>query len=133
VEAMTFRRPLYVQLAAAILVGLVAVVTVFTVFMQPLRDLLVGAGGLILALWGIRELLVPSGTTYFTLVDLGLGLTMGFLLTAICARGFVYLWHRNRLRVPRMGTAPAVPAGAERPSGSSQVLQSDDPGEAAAR
>jgi len=126
VEAMTFSRPLYLQLTAAIMVGLVALIAAFTVFMQPLRDLLLGTGGMILAQWGIRDFLVPAGTTYTTLIDVGLGATMGFLLTAICARGLVHLWHRNQLGVARVKKAPAAPAGAEPPSGSPQAVQFDD-------
>jgi hypothetical protein len=100
VESIAFRRPLYLQIFAVVMVALTAVVAAFAVFMRPLTDLVVSASGLILAIWGIRSLMVPSNITYPTLVDLGLGTIMGFLLTAIAVRGLMYLVQRNRVALP---------------------------------
>jgi len=86
-------------------------VVAFAVCTKPLSELLVGAGGMILALWGIRALLVPSNITYITLVDVALGLIMALLLAAINARGLVYLLHRNRVPVPRAWQWRTPPEG----------------------
>lgn len=115
VQKLVFKRPLYIPLTAVVMVCLTAMIAAFAVSMQPLRDLLIGAGGLILALWGIRDLLVPPGTPYTTLVDVGLGLIMGFVLSVICVRGFLYLLERNHIRVPRARTTPRAADGGERP------------------
>jgi hypothetical protein len=107
---MDFNRQLELQLPAVVLVFLIGAVVAFAVFTKPLQELLVGAGGMILALWGIRSLLVPSGISYITLVDVGLGLVMSFLLAAINGRGLVHLVRRNKLRVPGISRAPAAAA-----------------------
>jgi hypothetical protein len=127
VQSMTFARSLDVQVSAVVAVCLIAAIAAFTVLMHPLRDLLLGAGGLILGVWGIRGLLVPSNITFTTLVDIGLGLVIGFLLAAITWRELLYLVERNHLRLPWSPTPLAPPAEAERPSGASAVSRGDDP------
>jgi 3,4-dihydroxy-2-butanone 4-phosphate synthase len=128
-QMMTFTRGLDIQVTAVVAVCLMAAITAFTVFMQPLRDLLFGAGGLILGVWGIRGLLVPSNITFTTMVDIGLGLVIGFLLAAIIWRELLYLVQRNQLRLPWSPTPLAAPADPQRPTGAAPVARCDDPPE----
>jgi hypothetical protein len=120
VVRMALGRPLDLQATAVVLMLLMTMVVAFAVATKPLSELLVGAGGMILALWGMRGLLVPSNITYITLVDVCLGLVMGILLAAINGRGLVWLVHRNRLRVPGKPSARAAHAG-ERPFGAARA------------
>jgi hypothetical protein len=70
---------------------------------------------------------VPSNITFTTLVDIGLGLVIGFLLAAIIWRELLYLAQRNQLRLPWSPTPRAAPADPQRPTGPSPVSHCDDP------
>ncbi|MGH3930087.1 MAG: hypothetical protein ACRDTF_08940 [Pseudonocardiaceae bacterium] len=74
-------------------------------------DLVMGAGGLVLGVWGIRSMLVPGSISYATVVDMALGLVITFLLTTLSMRMLLYLCQRNGIRlVGQPPDAPAPPA-----------------------
>lgn len=53
---------------------------------QPINQLLLGVGSLVLGVWGIRAILVPGVPPYVTAVDLALSLVILLLLGGIIAR-----------------------------------------------
>lgn len=77
VRALHFRRPLYLPVLAVLLVGLIGAAAAYSVRTQPIPQLFLGLGGLILGVWGIRGVLLAGGPPYVTAVDL---LLLGVIL-----------------------------------------------------
>src|SRR5262249_23188876 len=91
-----FARPLDAQVLAILLVVLIAAAAAYAVFMRPLQDLVIGSGGVVLGVWGIRSILTP-GTAYRTMVDLALSAVILFLLGAITIRVLQYAHEKGGL------------------------------------
>jgi hypothetical protein len=106
----TLHRPVWLPLLTIMLVLLIATAAGYAVFMQRLHDLAVGAGGLILGVWGIRTIILPSGVTYTTAVELALAVVLLFLLGGVSIRVLLSLWERNQLPLPGRGRARSVPS-----------------------
>jgi hypothetical protein len=87
VRALKFWRPLYLPVLAVLLVLLIGGAAFFSVRTQPVNQLLLGVGSLVLGVWGIRAILVPGFPPYVTAVDLALSLVILLLLGGIIARG----------------------------------------------
>ena len=64
----------------------------YAVFIRPFNELIVNAGALILGVWTVRSVLVPSTYSYFTAVDLSLSLVILFLLGAISTRTWAFFF-----------------------------------------
>src|SRR5262245_52103638 len=60
IDALRFSRWRAGQGLAVVLVLLIAAAAAYAVFLRPLHDLLLSTGGLVLGVWGIRSVLVPS-------------------------------------------------------------------------
>jgi hypothetical protein len=114
-----FDRPRYVRVLAVMLVLLIAAAAAYSVFLRPLHDLVVNAGALVLGVWGIRSILIPSNIAYITAVDLALSLVIIFVLGALTIRALVFVHDEAQLgllgRRPRPtgegGSAGAAPGG----------------------
>ncbi len=102
VAAIRFERLLYVRVLALLLVALVAAAAAYAVFLRPFQDLIINTGGLIIGIWGIRAILVPSSIQYVTAVDLSLAVVILFLLGAITLRALLFLYQRSNLHIPRL-------------------------------
>ena len=100
IHGLEFRRPAYLLIQAVLLVVLVTVSSVLTVTMQPVRGLALGVGSLVLAVWGVRSVLVPGSLDSVTTVDLALSVTILILLLGLTLRTALYLRQRARLRLP---------------------------------
>lgn len=90
VRALEFWRPLYLPVLAVLLVLLIAGAAAYSVRTQPVNQLLLGVGSLVLGVWGIRAILVPGVPPYVTAVDLALSLVILLLLGGIIARAVLY-------------------------------------------
>jgi hypothetical protein len=86
VRALEFWRPLYLPVLVVLLVLLLGGAAAFSVRTQPVEQLLLRMGSLILGAWGIRATLVPGRSAYVTAVDLALSLVILLLLGGILAR-----------------------------------------------
>jgi hypothetical protein len=97
VRALEFGRPLYLPVLAVLLVTFIAAAAVYSVRTQPVNQLLLGVGSLVLGVWGIRSILVPGTPPYSTAVDLALSLVILVLLGGIMGRGLldVYRGRKN--------------------------------------
>jgi len=115
----TLERPVYLRVLTVLLVLLVAAAAAYAVFLRPLDQLLVNAGGLVLGIWGIRAILLGAGLTELTLVDLALMSVILFLLVIITARVLWLVQPRSGLHMLRVPlwhrSAPPPPAGAVTP------------------
>lgn len=83
---LTFRRPEYLLALSVMLILLVASSSALTVLTQPLATLMLGVGGLILAIWGVRAVLAPQNFPLVTAVDLALSGVILLLLVGLSAR-----------------------------------------------
>jgi hypothetical protein len=69
--------------------------------------MLVGVGGLVLGVWGIRSVLVPAGVAYVTTVELMLSLVILIVLYGLLGR---LVWEMIQGGAP----APGGDSGGER-------------------
>src|SRR6266516_1438815 len=112
VHVLRLHRAKWLQVMAVMLILLMAMVSGYAAFIHSVPDLVTGADGLILGVWGIRSILVPGSISYATVVDMALGLVITFLLTALSVRVLLHLCERNGIRLgKRQPGAPASPAG----------------------
>jgi hypothetical protein len=87
---ITATRPVYLQAATATIVLLAVGAAIYGVFMRPFKELVIGATGLALSLWGVRNLLMGAqpGETTVDFVLLGV---ITFVLIGITARVLIAL------------------------------------------
>jgi len=104
VDALTFRRPVYLQALAVVLVLLISAAAAYAVFIGPLEDLLINYGTVVLGVWGIRSILTPGSQDYVTALDLSLSMVIVFLLGAIAVRTLLF-YRAHARRLPRGPTA----------------------------
>jgi hypothetical protein len=86
VQELEFRRPAYQQLLAVLLVTLISVSAAFALFLRSVNDLVLGFGGLILGIWGVRSIVVPNPPSDVNAVDLALAGVILLLLAALSVR-----------------------------------------------
>jgi hypothetical protein len=99
---LEFQRPAYLPVLAALLIVFVAISSALALLTQPIDGLMLGVGGLILAIWGVRSVLVPSSLEAVTAVDLALSGVILLLLIGVAVRAALHLHHRAGLRLPRL-------------------------------
>lgn len=92
---LTFRRPEYQMALSVMLILLVASSSALTVLTQPLSTLILGVGGLIIAIWGVRAVLAPQSFPLVTAVDLALSGVILLLLVGLSARVALSLLSRH--------------------------------------
>lgn len=116
VEALEFHRPDYIKVLSVLLVLLITVSGAIALATRSIDDLVLGVGGLILGVWGIRSVLVNQPLPGISAVDLALSLVILFLLLGLAVR-LVRHFHREselplrwptrskdrRIRNPRRG------------------------------
>ncbi len=106
VDAVRFKRPLYLQVLTVCLVLLVTAAAAYAVFLRPLDQLIINAGALILGVWGIRVILLGTNLPGLTAVDLALWAVILFLLVAITVRTLWLLEEGTGWRVLRALVRP---------------------------
>jgi len=100
VLALSFSRPAYLSVLSVVLVLLVAASGALALLTQTIDNLVLGIGGLILGIWGVRSVLVPQPVAVVTAVDLALSGVILFLLLALAARATLYLHRQSGLKLP---------------------------------
>jgi hypothetical protein len=86
VAHMSWQRPLYLRVISLLLVLLIAASAVFALSLQDLEELLLGIGGIILGIWGVRSIVVQTELPDLTWVDIALALIILLLLLALAIR-----------------------------------------------
>jgi hypothetical protein len=115
VEQVSLSRKDALKLMTLLLVALIAGTALYTVMLRSFHDLVLGFGGLILGVWSVRAILVPSALNQRTGVDVALLLVIVFLLVALgvrAARIFARHGHPRVQLPPRPVDWPAVAANA---------------------
>jgi hypothetical protein len=86
VQQLTFSRKEAIKVMTLLLLALIAGTALYTVILRSFGDLAVSFGGLILGIWSVRAILVPSTLTQRTGVDIALLVVIVFLLVALGVR-----------------------------------------------
>jgi hypothetical protein len=100
VQALSFERPAYLKVLAVVLVLLVTVSAALALFMRDIQELLLGIGGLILGVWGVRSVLMPQSTPTITAVDLALSWLILLLLLGLALRAALHFYRHSDLPRP---------------------------------
>jgi membrane protein implicated in regulation of membrane protease activity len=74
---------------------LIAASAVFALSLKDLEDLLLGIGGIILGVWGVRSIVVQTELPDLTLVDIALALIILLLLLALAIRAARHFYRRS--------------------------------------
>ncbi|MFM8592886.1 MAG: hypothetical protein ACKOCK_00635 [Chloroflexota bacterium] len=85
-EEIKFKRPAHIQILSVLLVLLITTSGFFALFMRALPDLLLGIGGIILGIWGVRNVVVQGNLPDITLIDSILSIVILLLLLVVAIR-----------------------------------------------
>jgi hypothetical protein len=113
---LEFERPLHLQMMAAWMILSIAAIAACVVFLSSVEALIASAAGLVLAVWGIRGILLGSLIPATSAVDSALAIIVVLVLMATLVR-IVWLFEsRSRMRVlsrlPRVALAGSPPSAA---------------------
>lgn len=106
VFGLNFQRPAYLKELTVLLVVLIALSACFAVSLRPVHDLFLGIGGVILGVWGVRNILVQGTLPYVTAVDLALSGVILLLLLAVAVRAVLHFHRLSGLRQRGPGREP---------------------------
>jgi len=98
VARMSWQRPLYLRVISLLLVLLIAASAVFALSLKNLEELLLGIGGIILGVWGVRSMVVQTELPDLTWVDIALALIILLLLLAMAIRAARHFYRRSGFR-----------------------------------
>jgi hypothetical protein len=97
VQELRFERPVHQEILAVLLIMLIAVSAIMAVAMRSMTDLIVGIGSLILGIWGVRSVLVPSSMSVVTSIDLALSVIILFVLLGLSLRAATHFHKQSEL------------------------------------
>ena len=86
VQELHFSRPVHQGILAVLLIALIAVSAIMAVAVRTMSDLLIGVGSLILGIWGVRSVLIPSSLAVVSSIDLALSVIILFVLLGLSLR-----------------------------------------------
>jgi hypothetical protein len=98
VDELQWQRPRYLRILTALLVLLISASGLFALGLRSLHELVLGIGGIILGIWGVRSVVVQSPLPDVTLIDLVLGFVMLVLMLALAVRAARYFYLRSGLK-----------------------------------
>jgi hypothetical protein len=101
VEELRFERPEYLKILAVLLVTLIAVSGTIALLRRDIDDLLLGIGGLILGVWGIRSVLNSQPLPGVTAIDLALSLVILIMLLGLTVRLTLHFHRGSNWKWPR--------------------------------
>jgi hypothetical protein len=105
VEELSFGRPLYLQVLCVLVAILIGAAAAFAVFFRPFDQIILGAGGLILGVYGVRALILGDLPRDVAALDVYLSCVALFLLFTIAIRAVSYMHASTGWKVPRLMTA----------------------------
>jgi hypothetical protein len=98
VDELQWQRPRYLRILTVLLVLLISASGIFALGLRSLHELVLGIGGIILGIWGVRSVVVQSALPDVTLIDLVLAFVMLILMLALAVRAARYFFQRSGLR-----------------------------------
>jgi hypothetical protein len=111
VQGLAFTRPAYLKVLAVILIVLITISGLLAIFTRAINELVLGVGGLILGIWGVRSILVPQPVPTITAIDLALSTVILLILLGLTVRTALHFHERSELPRPRR-PRPRPPADA---------------------
>jgi hypothetical protein len=97
VQELHFSRPVHLEILTTLLIILISVSAIMAVAVRDMSDLIIGIGSLILGIWGVRSVLVPTPLPVVTSVDLSLSVIILFVLLGLLVRAARHLHHQSEL------------------------------------
>ena len=97
VDELQWQRPRYLRILTVLLVLLISASGIFALGLRSLHELVLGIGGIILGIWGVRSVVVQSPLPDVSLIDLVLGFVMLVLMLALAVRAARYFYLRSGL------------------------------------
>jgi hypothetical protein len=101
VQALTIERPAYQKVLAVVLVVLISISAALALFTRGIDELVLGIGGLILGVWGVRSVLMPQQLHTITAVDLALTWLILVLLLGLAVRAALHFHRHSDLPLKR--------------------------------
>jgi hypothetical protein len=98
VDELQWQRPLYLRILSVLLVILISASGLFALGLRSLHELVLGIGGIILGIWGVRSVVVQTPLPDVTLIDFILGVVILVLLLALAARAARYFYVQSGWR-----------------------------------
>jgi hypothetical protein len=98
VDQLQWQRPIYLRIVTILLVMLISASAIFALGLRTLHELVLGIGGIILGIWGVRSVVVQTELPDVTLIDLILAFVMLVLLLALSIRAARYFYVQSGLR-----------------------------------
>ena len=98
VDQLEWQRPGYLRILTVLLVILISASGIFALGLRSLHELVLGIGGIILGIWGVRSVVVQSEFPDVTLIDVILGFVILVLLLALSLRAARYFFVQSGLR-----------------------------------
>lgn len=95
VDRLEWERPLYLRILTVLLVVLISISGIYALGLRTLHELVLGIGGIILGIWGIRSIVVQSQLPDVTLIDIVLGFVILLLLVGVSLRAAYYFYRRS--------------------------------------
>jgi hypothetical protein len=96
VDQLQWQRPVYLRIVTILLVILISASAVFALGLRTLHELVLGIGGIILGIWGVRSVVVQTELPDVTLIDVLLAFVMLVLLLALSIRAARFFYVQSR-------------------------------------
>ncbi len=100
VQSVRLERPAYLPRMSVTLILLIAISAVLAVFSRGFNELVLGIGGLILGVWGVRSVLMPQPVPAVTTIDLALSWVIFLLLIGLALRAAMHFYRLSDLPAP---------------------------------
>jgi hypothetical protein len=97
VDQLQWQRPVYLRIVTVLLVILISASAIIALGLRTLHELVLGIGGIILGIWGVRSVVVQTELPDVTLIDLILAFVMLVLLLALAIRAARYFYVQSGL------------------------------------
>jgi hypothetical protein len=97
VDRLHWERPLHLRIVTVLLVILISASGIFALGLRSLHELVLGIGGIILGIWGVRSVVVQTALPDVTLIDLILGFVILVLLLGLSIRAARYFHVQSRV------------------------------------
>jgi hypothetical protein len=97
-DQLTWERPRYLRILTILLVILISASAIFALGLQSLTELVLGIGGIILGIWGVRSVIVQTPLPDVTLVDALLACVILLLLLALSMRAARHFYQQSGLK-----------------------------------
>src|SRR4029453_13219864 len=98
VDRLQWQRPQYLRILTVLLVILISASGIFALGLRTLPELVLGIGGLILGIWGVRSVVVQTPLPDVTFIDLMLGFVILVLFLGLSFRAPRYFYSISGLK-----------------------------------